>query len=210
MSALEDAFNRLADIASGGSQQTTYDEMRGARGRQRNKFYQDLETERKRRIQFAVSIPKQDYQNQSIQGGAGGVMGSGLKQSGNWMYPLKGNFRISSDFGGRTHPISGKHSNHTGIDWAAPSGTPIYAPGAGTIRSSDFNKIYGNRTILDFGGGQSSMFGHQSKSVVKPGQQVKAGQLLGYVGSTGWATGAHLHFETWVNNKPVNPLSWFM
>jgi len=206
MSALEDAYNRLADIVSGGSQQTTYDEMRGARGRQKNKFYQDLENERARRVQFAVSIPKQDYQNQSIQSG-GGVSGSGLS---NWLNPLHGNFRISSPYGGRTHPISGKSSNHTGVDWAAPAGTPIYAPGAGTIRSSDFNKIYGNRTILDFGGGQSSMFGHQSKSIVKAGQQIKAGQLIGYVGSTGWATGPHLHFETWVNNKPVNPLSWFM
>src|SRR5688500_5272304 len=116
---------------------------------------------------------------------------------------------MSSDFGGRTHPISGKHSNHTGVDWAAPSGTPIYAPADASVRAATWNKVYGNQTILDLGGGYSTMFGHQSGFTVKPGQQVKAGQLIGYVGSTGWSTGPHLHFETWINNKPVNPLSWF-
>jgi murein DD-endopeptidase MepM/ murein hydrolase activator NlpD len=208
-SALEDAYARLSDIMSTGSAQTAYDEMHGARGRQRNKFYQDLENERKKRMQFTVSIPKQNYQNQSIEA-MKQIMGNGLTPSGKWLYPLKGDLRTTSPFGSRTHPISGKHSNHTGIDWAAKQGTPIYAPGDATVRSTDFNKIYGNRTILDFGGGLSSMFGHQSGYVVQPGQRVKAGQLIGYVGSTGNSTGPHLHFETWVNNTPVNPLSWFM
>jgi murein DD-endopeptidase MepM/ murein hydrolase activator NlpD len=89
-------------------------------------------------------------------------------------------------------------------------GTPIYAPGDATVRSTLFNKIYGNQTILDFGGGYSAMFGHQKAfGNIKPGQQVHAGDIIGYVGSTGWSTGPHLHFETWYNNKPVNPLSWF-
>lgn len=211
MAALEDAFSRLQDILSAGSQQTAYEEMRGARSRQKRDFMENLRREQQRKIAFAVSIPKQNYQNQRVQPqseGGGGV--AGLTPTGKWLYPLKGDFRQSSKFGPRTHPVHGRQSNHTGIDWAAPPGTPIYAPGEGVVRTSDFNKIYGNRTILDFGGGLSSMFGHQSKSIVKPGQRVKAGQIIGYVGSTGLSTGPHLHFETWVNNKPVNPLSWFM
>jgi murein DD-endopeptidase MepM/ murein hydrolase activator NlpD len=95
------------------------------------------------------------------------------------------------------------------MDFAAAKGSPIYAVADGTVRRSLFDRIYGNQTVIDFGGGVSSMYGHQSRSIVRPGQRVHRGQIIGYVGSTGRSTGPHLHFETWVNNKPVNPLSWF-
>lgn len=207
--ALSDYFERLQTIAQEGTRASDYAALRGQRARTRRDFMNALELEKKKAFEFAVSIPRQNYQNQRVSvTGDPNFQGSGRTKFSN--YPLKGDYRVSSDFGHRTHPISGKDSNHTGIDWAAPAGTPIYAPGSGTVRSADFNKIYGNRTILDFGGGLSSMFGHQSKILVQPGQQIQAGQLIGYVGSTGYSTGPHLHFETWINNTPVNPLGWFM
>lgn len=200
--ALSDYIERLNQISGVGPRATDYTILAS----QRNKAKQDMLQQLKQAEARAVNFNPVADQYES----SGGV------QSGNFngrlsMYPLKGQHRISSDYGHRSHPISGKSSNHTGIDWSAAAGTPIYAPGSGTVRSTLFNKIYGNQTILDLGGGYSTMFGHQSgfASGLKPGQSVKAGQLIGYVGSTGWSTGPHLHFETWYNNKPVNPLSWF-
>lgn len=216
--ALEDYYERLRDIVGTGTRQGDFERIRSQRARDRRDFIQTLKNKQARDIEFAVTIPKQMYQQQSINApvarrGAPGGSGIDLLESLKGVklgYPLKGDLRMTSDFGPRTHPVHGRHSNHTGIDWAAKSGTPIYAPGDAVVRSTDWNKIYGNRTILDLGGGLSVMLGHQSGWTVKPGQQVNAGELVGYVGSTGLSTGPHLHFETWVNNKPVNPLSWFL
>lgn len=200
--SLDDAYRRLADISRGGSAQTDYKLMSGARSRNYQKVLQDIDLERQRRIQFTASIPHQNYQDQS----AGGVSG-GMPSNGDWMYPLHGKLRVTSPYGVNR---AGHKVAHTGVDWGEPMGTAIYAPSNGIISATNFNKIYGNQTILDLGGGVQAMFGHQSKFAVKPGQHVKAGQLIGYVGSTGNSTGPHLHFETWVNGKSVNPLSWFM
>jgi murein DD-endopeptidase MepM/ murein hydrolase activator NlpD len=200
--ALNDYFERLANISGEGARATDFTVMKLQREKAMQDFVKNIELQKQRNLQFnAYAPPGQQVAGVSNQPGGNfnGKLG---------MYPLKGDYRISSNFGGRTHPISGKHSNHTGIDWAAPAGTPIYAPAGGTARTR-FNKIYGNQTILDLGGGRSLMFGHQSGFNVKSGSRVAQGQLIGYVGSTGWSTGPHLHFETWYNNKPVNPLSWF-
>lgn len=199
MAPLDEFYQRLADINSAGSQQTSYDQMYGARKRNNQSFYQQLANEKKKMLQFTVSTPHQNYQDQQINQQMG-------TSTGNFAYPLHGKLRMTSDYG----PRAGHKTPHTGVDWAAPAGTPIYAPADATVRSTDYNKIYGNRTIIDYGGGKSSMLGHQSKYIVQPGQKVKAGQIIGYVGSTGNSTGPHLHFETWVNNNPVNPLSWFL
>lgn len=196
---LSDFIQRLQDITGEGSRETDFRAMQSQRARRMQSALDQIRQQAARNVQFnAYAIPGQETGEQ-MPGG-----------SGKYSYPLRGDLRVSSGYGPRKHPVHGKASNHTGIDWAAAAGTPIYAPGSGRIRSAAFDKIYGNQTILDLGGGRSMMFGHQSKFGVKPGQSVQAGQLLGYVGSTGWSTGPHLHFETWINNRPVNPLSWFM
>lgn len=209
---LNNAKQRLSEASQEGSRATNFFLMGAQRNRNQAALIKQLQENAAKQIQFnayadqgqrQVSPVAQDPNN------PGGYLGGNGKFGGKFaMYPLKGNLRVSSPYGatrkGHAHP-------HTGIDWADPAGTPIYAPADAVIRSELFNKIYGNQTILDFGGGYSAMFGHQSKfGNFKPGQSVKAGQLIGYVGSTGWSTGPHLHFETWVNNKPVNPLSWFV
>jgi len=201
--ALNDYFERLANIAGEGSRATDFTLMKSQREKAMADFVKNIEMQKQRNVQFnAYAPPGQTDQQTGFPSGTS-------KFSGKLgMYPLKGDYRISSNYGHRKHPISGKSSNHSGIDWAAPAGTPIYAPAGGTAKTR-FNKVYGNQTILDLGGGYSLMFGHQSGFNVKSGQRVNPGQLIGYVGSTGWSTGPHLHFETWYNNTPVNPLSWF-
>lgn len=125
------------------------------------------------------------------------------------VWPLPGYRNISSDFGWRTHPITGKKSLHTGVDIPAPAWTKILSAGDGTVIFAGWNGAYGNAVIVDHGKGLSSMYPHQIKMAVKKGDIVKAGQVVGYVGSTGWSTGPHTHFEVRKNGTPVNPLDFF-
>jgi murein DD-endopeptidase MepM/ murein hydrolase activator NlpD len=119
--------------------------------------------------------------------------------------PIRVVYRISTQFGPRIHPITGRHSDHTGMDLAAPGGTPVYAPGDSLVDKSGWDNVYGNQIVLGLGEGDQSMFGHLDRSIVKPGQKVRRGDIIGYVGSTGLSTGPHLHWETWVNGQPTNP-----
>lgn len=133
----------------------------------------------------------------------GGVSGS----ISTW--PTPGYYEISSPFGPRTHPVSGQAGTHTGVDIPAPTGAEIHATGAGVVLIAGWNTAYGNMVIIDHGNGVSSLYGHMTRSVVAEGQTIQANQIIGYVGSTGWSTGPHLHFEVRVNGNPVNPLQYF-
>jgi murein DD-endopeptidase MepM/ murein hydrolase activator NlpD len=204
---LNDYLQFLQDISGEGSRATDFKVMSSQRAKNQNKLIQQLQQQAARQIQFNAYA---DPGNPQFQGGQQGSPVAGGKFSGKLaMYPLKGKLRVTSPYGVNR---KGHKSAHTGIDWGEPAGTPIYAPADATIRQMAFNKIYGNQTILDLGGGYSVMLGHQSRFApnLGAGGHVKAGQVIGYVGSTGWSTGPHLHFETWQNNRPVNPLSWFM
>ena len=136
-------------------------------------------------------------------GRLGGVSGSITT------WPVPGYYEISSPFGWRIHPITHKRSLHTGTDIVAPSGTQITAAGAGVVIMAGWNTAYGNMTIIDHGKGISTLYGHQSALNVTEGQSVQANQVIGYVGSTGWSTGAHLHFEVRVGGNPTDPLQYF-
>ena len=117
--------------------------------------------------------------------------------------------RISSRFGMRKHPIHKSWIGHKGVDYAAPSGTPIHATADGTVEFIGQQRGYGNVIILKNFGKYSTLYAHQSRFAkgLKKGARVQQGQLIGYVGSTGWATGPHLHYEFRINNTPVDPLS---
>jgi len=117
--------------------------------------------------------------------------------------------RISSKFGMRKHPIHGKWTGHKGVDYAAPSGTPIHATADGTIEFVGQQRGYGNVVIIKHHNQYSTLYAHQSRFVkgLKKGMKVAQGDQIGYVGATGWATGPHLHYEFRVNGKPVDPLS---
>lgn len=141
------------------------------------------------------------YQNASKPGGSNFVAAF----RGGLIRPAAG--RLSSGFGIRVHPISKRRRLHAGIDIAAPTGTPIVAAAPGVVISSGWRGGYGNAVVIDHGGGLSTLYGHCSRLLVKAGQRVTQGQRIALMGSTGYSTGPHLHFETRINGKPVNPLS---
>jgi len=115
-----------------------------------------------------------------------------------------GKFR--SGFGSRRHPILGYVRMHTGTDWAAPTGTPIIAAGDAVVEKAGWSSGYGKQTILKHANGYETSYNHQSRIAVRPGQKVQQGQVIGYVGTTGLSTGAHLHYEVIVNGIKVDPM----
>ncbi|HVJ47969.1 murein hydrolase activator EnvC family protein [Desulfitobacterium sp.] len=124
-------------------------------------------------------------------------------------YPLPGYYEVSDPYGWRIHPITHQKSLHTGTDIPAPGGTAILAAGSGEVIMAGWYGAYGNAVIIDHGGGYTSLYGHQSRLGVSVGDKVKAGDVIGYVGTTGWSTGNHLHFEVRVNGNPTDPLQFF-
>jgi len=122
--------------------------------------------------------------------------------------PVKGG-RYTSGFGDRKHPLLRRWRMHTGVDWAAPSGTPILAAGDGTIETAERHGGYGNYIRIRHSNGFATAYGHMTRFAPgsKPGTSVKQGQIIGFVGSTGMSTGPHCHFEVLVNNKFVNPMT---
>ena len=124
-----------------------------------------------------------------------------------WVLPLRYH-NVSSSYGNRTHPVSGEYSFHTGIDLAAPEGTPIVASRSGTVVKAEYQNEAGNFVTIDHYDGYDSSYLHMKKYIVEVGQFVIAGQVIGYVGSTGWSTGPHLHYEVRMGGC-VDPLSFY-
>jgi murein DD-endopeptidase MepM/ murein hydrolase activator NlpD len=122
--------------------------------------------------------------------------------------PVKGG-RFTSGYGDRRHPLLKYHRMHTGVDWAAPTGTPILAAGDGIVEQVGRNAGYGNYIRIRHVNGFATAYGHMSRFApgVEPGVSVKQGQIIGFVGSTGLSTGPHCHFEVLVNNSFVNPMT---
>ena len=116
--------------------------------------------------------------------------------------------RVSSKFGKRMHPIHKRWKLHNGIDFAAPTGTPIRATGDGVVEFIGRKGGYGKTIVLRHPNNITTLFAHQSRfaKALKKGDRVAQGEIIGFVGSTGWSTGPHLHYEFRVNNKPVDPL----
>jgi murein DD-endopeptidase MepM/ murein hydrolase activator NlpD len=113
---------------------------------------------------------------------------------------------LSSSFGFRKDPFTGQQDYHPGLDISANHGTPVRATADGTVESAAYNGNYGNAIVIVHGFGIGTRFGHLSRFAVRPGQKVKRGEVIGYVGATGRATSSHLHYEILVNGQPINPL----
>jgi murein DD-endopeptidase MepM/ murein hydrolase activator NlpD len=126
-----------------------------------------------------------------------------LQKPISWTPPARG--RLSSRFGMRRHPVLGRLKLHTGDDIAASYGSPIRAARSGRVLWAGWKKAYGNTVIVDVGGGMTTLYGHASRLGVRSGQPVRAGEQLGNIGATGFATGPHLHFEVRKNGKPIDP-----
>ncbi|MFQ6848150.1 MAG: M23 family metallopeptidase, partial [Clostridium perfringens] len=126
--------------------------------------------------------------------------------SSGFMRPAPGG--VTDPFGPRVHPVTGKRSVHTGADLGASYGTPILASKSGTVVEAGWNTAYGNMVIIDHGDGTSTLYGHSSRLAVQAGQHVSQGQVIAYVGSTGYSTGPHLHFGIMINGEWVNPMNY--
>lgn len=113
---------------------------------------------------------------------------------------------LTGTFGGRSDPFSGEPAFHQGLDISTDKGQPVLATADGSVESASYTGDYGNLVVLKHGFGLVTRYGHLSAFAVKPGQSVKRGETIGYVGSTGRATGFHLHYEILANGKLINPL----
>ncbi len=117
---------------------------------------------------------------------------------------------ITSPYGTRVHPITGRVRKHAGVDIGASYGTNIYAANSGTVIVAGWNSGgYGNYVVIDHGGGYTTLYGHCSSLLVSKGQTVTKGQVIAKVGSTGMSSGPHLHFEVLINGSTTNPMSYF-
>jgi murein DD-endopeptidase MepM/ murein hydrolase activator NlpD len=121
--------------------------------------------------------------------------------------------RITSPFGMRFHPVLRYWKLHDGTDFGARCGKPIRAPRGGRVAERYYNAGYGKRLMIDHGyvGGRyvTTGYNHASRYTVRVGQRVQKGQVIGYVGSTGFSTGCHLHLMVWLNGRLRNPMTWF-
>ncbi len=164
--------------------------------------------------QVKLSIDQFDaLRTEAMTGEVSRALESGLTPSfvGDWtiladapsLWPVQG--PVASSFGERLDPINGEGAFHTGIDIDAPYGTPVRAAGDGDVSSAAMEAGYGREVVIDHGHDISTVYAHLSAFAVIPGQHVVRGQIVGYVGESGRATGPHLHYEVRVHNVPVNP-----
>lgn len=121
-------------------------------------------------------------------------------------YPTNG--ILMRGFGVKSDPFTGQMRPHRGLDLAAPVGTPVYATASGKVILREFQTHYGNTIVIDHGYGVETLYGHLSKFAIKKGQSVRRGELIGYVGNTGYSTGPHLHYEVHANGRPQNPMDY--
>lgn len=128
--------------------------------------------------------------------------------TGVYTWPAPGYSTITSAYGMRYHPILKTRKLHTGVDIGAPSGAKIVAADSGRVIFVGWSGGYGQTIIIDHGAGMSTLYAHQSKFAVSSGQNVVKGEVIGYVGSTGWSTGPHLHFEVRINGNPTDPMAY--
>ena len=151
--------------------------------------------------------------SEALSGQISRALESGLSSSftGDWteladapsMWPVEGH--VASSFGEREDPINGEGAFHAGIDIDAPYGTSVRAAADGNVTGANMGAGYGRQVVLDHGHALLTVYGHLSAVAVVPGQHVTRGQIIGYVGQSGRATGPHLHYEVRVHNVPVNP-----
>ena len=127
---------------------------------------------------------------------------------GKLLWPIPGRYYITSKFGYRIHPLMGTKKLHAGIDIGASTGDAVYAAASGVVSISEYSSSAGNYIMINHGGGLTTVYMHNSKLLVSVGTQVKKGQKIALAGSTGWSTGAHLHFGVRKNGTYVNPIPY--
>ena len=136
------------------------------------------------------------------------VSGSGASSESGFLYPLPYAVEITSPFGMRHNPVTGKYSSHSGVDFGAGQGTSIYACKSGTVTVAGYAEAWGYYVTINHGDGYSTLYAHMTNYTVSTGDYVAQGDVIGYVGSTGWSTGPHLHLSVLYNGAYVNPMNY--
>lgn len=152
-----------------------------------------------------AALQQQQQQQQQNNGSTGDAP---VNTGESFLYPLAYYGVVTSSYGYRVHPITGNYSMHNGVDLAVNQGTAIYATKSGTVTTATYNYAYGYYVTINHGDGFSSLYGHMTHYIVSEGQYVSRGEIIGYVGSTGYSTGPHLHFTVYYNGSTVNPMSY--
>jgi murein DD-endopeptidase MepM/ murein hydrolase activator NlpD len=202
LTTVEDKTRKLAIIAGittldesslGGSGGLRSDELTS------NPYRDDLDkmTFRSHRLQKDLNVLEQKF-----------VAQSRLLSSTPSIAPVRG--ILTDGFGGRSDPFTGEAGQHNAIDISSALGQAVRSPADGIVVKAEWANGYGNVIFISHGYGYSTRYGHLSGFAVHPGQHVKRGDVIGYVGSTGRSTGPHLHYEVRVNNTPVNPLEYIL
>lgn len=170
------------------------------------------EQRERERAKKAAEQAKGNYSNAASSSSGSSSSGSSnagsTPTSGRMNWPVPGHSRVSSPYGYRIHPISGRSSLHTGIDIPAPAGANVVAASSGTVIKSGWYGGYGLVVMIDHGGGIVTLYAHNSSTVARAGQSVGAGSVIAKVGSTGNSTGPHCHFEVRRGGRHIDPLPW--
>ena len=201
----KDLENQKADLlALKSSKETKNKQLQIASSRQKD-LVKELEQQKE-----AYEKMLNDFKEQSeIIAATIRRMQSSGGQRPTWVqWPTPGQYRVTSSYGSRIHPITKKQSFHTGVDIASPYGSNIVASANGKVLFAGWQGAYGNTIIIDHGGGLSTMYAHQSRFLVKAGDEVKINQPIGKIGTSGWSTGPHLHFEVRIDGDHVNPMNY--
>ncbi len=164
-----------------------------------NPYRDDLDkmSFRSRRLEKDLSVLERKFVAQSL-----------LLSSTPSIAPVRG--ILTDGFGGRSDPFTGEPGTHNAIDISSAVGQPVRSPADGIVVKSEWANGYGNVVYISHGYGYSTRYGHLSTFAVRPGDHIKRGDVIGYVGSTGRSTGPHLHYEVRLNNNPVNPLEYIL
>ena len=172
---------------------------------------QEFKEAKQKEYEQWLAQQNQNNNNNNNNGGSNNNNGGGSTNSSStsFMYPLAVRAsRVSSAYGYRIHPITGNYSFHNGVDLPVPQGTAIYASRSGYVSATTYSYAYGYYVTINHMDGYSTLYAHMTKYTVSPGQYVEKGQTIGYVGSTGYSTGPHLHFTIYYNGSTVNPAEY--
>jgi len=164
---------------------------------------QEREAYEKALAELEESSRKLEAMIRQLQGGSSEALGTGV-----FTWPTPGYTTITSPYGMRYHPILKTRKMHTGVDIGAPMSATIVAADSGKVIYAGWMEGYGQVLVIDHGNGLSTLYAHQSAFLVSNGQTVTKGQAIGKVGSTGWSTGPHLHFEVRINGSYTDPMPY--
>jgi len=197
--------NKKADLlALKSSRETKHQQLQIASARQKD-LVKQIESQKET---YEKMLDDLEEQSKIIADAIRKLQSAGGQRPGRLLWPTPGYSRITSPYGMRLHPILKTNRFHTGIDIAAPYGSNVISTANGKVIFAGWQGGYGNTIIVDHGGGMSTLHAHLSKFLVKAGDNVKANQPIGKIGTSGWSTGPHLHFEVRINGDHVSPMPY--